>query len=230
MSLDFSMAFKTIGSFSSFSLLASSLNSLLSRLREWACLSPHPITHLHPELHISCIHPHITFFFFFYFYESFLSHLIYTHTNTRFLPTTHKSYYVGRKQRVQSTIEVSPTVGEALSWTLRWHPHVTLTYNLAKYTYYIQTPGTLVKAEILDALSMNARVYYAKMLECDLPWRAKAVLTLSSALLAASYCGVNSYSKMTCQYLWAQNQELLRDSLCFNLGWRMCVFRGKSAL
>lgn len=67
--------------------------------------------------------PRVTYFlytssyhlFFFYFNESFLSHLIYTHTNTRFLPTTHKSYYVGRKQRVQSTIEVSPTVGEALS-------------------------------------------------------------------------------------------------------------------
>lgn len=45
----------------------------------------------------------------------------------------------------------------------------------------------LVKAEILDALSANARVYHAEILECDLPWRAKAVLTLASALLAASY-------------------------------------------
>lgn len=50
-------------------------------------------------------------FFFFYFYESFLSHLIYTHTNACFPPTTHKSSYVGHKQRAQSTREASPTVG-----------------------------------------------------------------------------------------------------------------------
>lgn len=28
----------------------------------------------------------------------------------------------------------------------------------------------LVKAEILDALSANARVYHAEILECDLPY------------------------------------------------------------